>query len=529
MAVLVSTTEARGKIIKGRQLQEPDVDQMDMSLFREHEEGFPGGLFYEDTEGEAELQQMVPQWRQTGKSKGGSKGWKSKKKCKKSRRNLQTGKGGSKGCSSKGGGSPSYGGWGGQPSPWYGYPTPSQPVTAPTWPSSPSWPTSPTAPSSPITTPSMPVAVPVSVPVSPISSDWAGQPTDNTGSLADNDGPTGPTERDWDANDAVCTSIANSNNIQSGGPAIAFNDLSLDVDMDLRVRSKNNLNVPALLNTYSKFVRLYCLGCFDEADTELGTLTRRRLLTEPLFQATMNSWFEDGTTCVGEDPKTCDYFNSIWVYYQNNGNDEPDEAEVKERVREALSVIAQALEGHPDVDDVAVDSVAVSQAVGDNNGAGSTTSAGTIVGATAGALAALLLLLFLAKRNKDSDEVSHLKFVEDDETFVNEFEGKSGDSDSDSQNRRVHVVGESDSVMSGWTGYSVDEDSICSDADRSGKLGHQMGDVHICSSATCETCERRRQMGVTFIKTTAPPMPERTPSIPRDATREYVAEDVVAL
>jgi hypothetical protein len=242
---------------------------------------------------------------------------------------------------------------------------------------------------------------------------------------------------------------------------------------------------------------------------------------------------EDGNTCVGTSPKTCDYFNSIWVYYQNNGNGAPNEAEIKQRVREALSVIAQAMEGHPDVDDVAVDTVAVSAARdGSNNGDGSTTSAGTIVGATAGGLAALLLLLFLAKRKRDSsDEVSHLKFVEDDETFVNEFEGKAGtDSDSDAENRRAHVIGESDSVMSGWTGYSVDEDSICSsDADRSGKLGHQMGDVHMCSSATCETCEKRRQLGVTFIKTSAPPMPDRPPSVPRNATREYVAEDVVAL
>lgn len=188
------------------------------------------------------------------------------------------------------------------------------------------------------------------------------------------------------------------------------------------------------------------------------------------------------------------------------------------------------MEQHPDVDDVAIDTVAVAQARDDGSGDGTATSAGTIVGATAGALALLLLLMFLAKRNKDSDEVSHLKFVDDDETYVNEFEGKGGDSDTDSQgNRRVHVVGESDSVMSGWTGYSVDEDSIASGGDDSGKLGHHLGDVHICSSATCELCEKRRQMGVTFIKTSAPPMPERSPSIPRDATREYVAEDVVAL
>ena len=189
------------------------------------------------------------------------------------------------------------------------------------------------------------------------------------------------------------------------------------------------------------------------------------------------------------------------------------------------------MEQHPDIDDVAVDTVAVSAARGDGSGSDDNVGAGTIVGATAGGLAALLLLLFLAKRKRDgSDEVSHLKFVDDDETYVNEFEGKPGDSDSDASNRRVHVVGESDSVMSGWTGYSVDEDSLSEgDGDRSGKLGHHMGDVHMCSSATCEICEKRRQMGVTFVKTSSPPMPERPPLVPRNATREYVAEDVVAL
>jgi hypothetical protein len=172
--------------------------------------------------------------------------------------------------------------------------------------------------------------------------------------------------------------------------------------------------------------------------------------------------------------------------------------------------------------------VSVAKAVDGSNAAGSENNAGKIIGATAGALAFLLFIMFLAKRNRNDDEVSHLKFVNDDvnddETFVQEFESKA----RDERDRRAHVVGESDSVVSGWTGYSMD-DEYSQHSDRSGRLGHTKGDVHMCSSATCEVCERKRQMGVTFVKTTTPPTPSRPESLPSDASREYVAEDVVAL
>lgn len=186
-------------------------------------------------------------------------------------------------------------------------------------------------------------------------------------------------------------------------------------------------------------------------------------------------------------------------------------------------MIAQELEANPDIDDVKVDKVSVAKAVDGSNAGDEDDDAGMIIGATAGALALLLLLMFLAKRNRKDDEVSHLKFVNDDETFVQEFESKTGN-----DGRRVHVIGETDSVMSGWTGYSMD-DEYSQDSDRSGRLGHTKGDVHMCSSATCEVCERKRQMGVTFVKTATPPAPSRPESLPSDASREYVAEDVVAL
>ena len=157
----------------------------------------------------------------------------------------------------------------------------------------------------------------------------------------------------------------------------------------------------------------------------------------------------------------------------------------------------------------------------DGNSDADDDNAGTIVGAAAGALAVLLLVVFLAKRNRDDDEVSHLKF-EDDDTYVNEF-------DSPGKDRRAHVVGETDSVMSGWTGYSID-DEYSEASDDSGKLGHRKGDVHMCSSATCEVCERRRQQGVVFVKTNSiASAPSRPSSVPSDASREYVAEDVVML
>jgi len=500
-----------------RRRLEPDVDEMDLSLFREHEEGFPGGLFYEDTEEEAKFQQMMPQWRQAGKAKKkGDKSWKSKKSCKKA---SGTGSTGGKGKSKKNcNDAPSF-------SPGPAPTSPSSPTfVTPTSPSSPTFvtPTAPTVSTPTVSTPT--VSTPSVILLPPTGLGAVSSPTATS--------PSDPIRYDWDADSDICEAIATDSDLKKGGPATAFNDLSKKVDTNLMVRSKNGLKVPDLLDKYTRFVRLYTLGCFESADAELENIsTRRRLITEPLFQAKMKKWSEDKKSCKGKDPKTCEYTNTVSVFYQNNGNTNPDEDQIKQRVRDALSEIAQALEQNPDVDDVEVDGIGVAQAVGQNTNDGNTSNAGTIVGATAAGLALLLFLLLWAKRNKDSDEVSHLKFVEDDDTFVNEIEGKNGglDSDSDTEGRRVHVVGESDSVMSGWTGYSVDDDSVCPEADQSGKLGHTMGDVHMCSSATCEICERRRQMGVTFVKTSAPPMPERPPSVPSNATRDYVAEDVVAL
>jgi hypothetical protein len=216
---------------------------MDLSLFREHEEGFPGDLFYEDTEGEVKLQQMVPQWRQAGKASEGGKGGgfslKSKKSCKE---NKGKGKGSTKSPSS-----------------------------------------SDKENCSDAPAPAMAPALGVGSPPSGGGSPSGGLPTVSTGSAGDG-------AASFDASDANCALVAASSDLTSGGPSTSLLDLNLDVDTLLRIKSKNNIDVTALLDKYTKYVRLYVLGCFDEAVTELNSIVQRRLMTEPLFQATMDDW-----------------------------------------------------------------------------------------------------------------------------------------------------------------------------------------------------------------------------------------------
>ena len=151
-----------------------------------------------------------------------------------------------------------------------------------------------------------------------------------------------------------------------------------------------------------------------------------------------------------------------------------------------------------------------------------------IIGAAAGLLTLLLLIVLLARRRRSSsDEVSHLKLDDEgDETFIREFDSTTDDSPYKS--RRAHVVGEEDSIFSGWTGYTKGGGSD-DGSRREGfepHLGRAHGDVHVCSSATCEVCERRRQQGLQFIPTGAPPRPQ---TLPIDAEREYFADDTVDL
>lgn len=158
----------------------------------------------------------------------------------------------------------------------------------------------------------------------------------------------------------------------------------------------------------------------------------------------------------------------------------------------------------------------------------------TVIGAAAGGLAMVLLLLLLVRRNNGDEEISHMKLDDEggEDTFIREFEtndskSRGSDSDDQSYNRRTeHIVGEADSIFSGWTGYTPKkEGEIRRDNLRAGMNAHERGDVHKCSSATCEVCERRRQQGIKFIATGSPVRPQ----IPSDASREYMADDTVEL
>jgi hypothetical protein len=164
--------------------------------------------------------------------------------------------------------------------------------------------------------------------------------------------------------------------------------------------------------------------------------------------------------------------------------------------------------------------------VDENNSVDSSTRAGPYIGAAAGTLALLLLILFLVRRNQnDDDESRHLKLPDDgDDTFVKEFGSDS--TPRDYEGRDVHVVGEEDSIFSHWTGYTGRRDGV--EMEYNDRLGHVSTDVHQCASATCEVCERRRQQGVCFIATGGN-VPTRTPSLPSDASRCYVADDTVEL
>lgn len=161
-----------------------------------------------------------------------------------------------------------------------------------------------------------------------------------------------------------------------------------------------------------------------------------------------------------------------------------------------------------------------------------TIAAGTIIGIVAAGLAFILLLVLLIRRRQEGDEPSHYKLDDDENeaTFIREFQTDPSSDGSPYRNRNVHVVGEGDSIISGWTGFTKQGHAIevDDDANNPGKLGHAHGDVHLCSSATCEVCELKRRNGVQFQPTGTPP-PQTSTHLPSDASREYISEDTVEL
>ena len=175
---------------------------------------------------------------------------------------------------------------------------------------------------------------------------------------------------------------------------------------------------------------------------------------------------------------------------------------------------------------------------GDGNGGGgdsnaieemelsqSKSKAGPYIGAAAGTLAFILLLILLVRRRRnraDEEMSSHLKLDDDDDDTFFQDVGSEGSPNPEYLGREAHVVGEADSIYSHWTGYT---------GKKAGDVNADKGtttDVHHCSSATCEICERRRQMGVDFVsaRTASLTFP---PTLPSDASRDYILEDTVEL
>lgn len=120
----------------------------------------------------------------------------------------------------------------------------------------------------------------------------------------------------------------------------------------------------------------------------------------------------------------------------------------------------------------------------------------------------LLAILFLRKKHRDN--VARTKSDQKDSLL---------DTDTDEEtNKPPLYVNESSDESTVTDGGSYFEDSILA-------KNQSTMDVHVCQSSLCEACDRNSG-GISFIKTGAPPSPER---LPTNATRDYSESDTVSL
>ena len=172
----------------------------------------------------------------------------------------------------------------------------------------------------------------------------------------------------------------------------------------------------------------------------------------------------------------------------------------------------------------------------------------------AGALVIVLFaLLFTRQRRRATPyHLRHHKMVddgfgdadafgEDDSTYLQDtnslhahhlgrggLDAEGGPSPDDT--RMAHVVGENDSVVSGWSrSHFSSENQHDAAAYGFGGLGLVAGtNVHKCSSATCDVCEAQRQSGLQFVPTAMPS--HSFENLPADLNdRKYLAEDTIQL
>jgi len=337
-------------------------------------------------------------------------------------------------------------------------------------------------------------------------------------------------------------------------------DIDDDQDFDLEDVSKH------LDKIVNPPVVLAVAGCANEAqeiateyyyDHEESNSRKTQVIESESKLAVMRQWicvYSDGSaenSCVGDE---CSVSCKTSINYMGNLEYKDIEPIIAQSLTDYFSMIDDVSTWYePQVIDYTIEEGSTDS---NNNGIAkatdvteieqqkSSTKAGPFIGAAAGLLALLLLLLlFVRRRNRyDDDEVSHLKLDDDDDddTFVKEF-GLGGDGGSDDnsiprneyQSRDIHIVGEDDSVISHWTGYTGRDHPSNGNYEmeyiKNGPLNGIATDVHQCASATCEICAKNRQAGLSFVSAGVNGESTRSRSLPSDASREYPVEDTVEL
>jgi hypothetical protein len=170
---------------------------------------------------------------------------------------------------------------------------------------------------------------------------------------------------------------------------------------------------------------------------------------------------------------------------------------------------------------------AQAQQISDDEGIG---PGGFIAVAGGGLLIVLFSLLFVRQRRNDEYPLKHhqLEDMGDDDTYLNDIDGRSNPS---SPGDRAFIVGDEDTIMSGWSYTKNGGDDSVLQMERPPNVYDGLGglygsqNVHKCSSATCDICEHQRQSGLQFIPSG---MPSHT-SLPVDLSRDYLSSDTVDL
>jgi hypothetical protein len=194
----------------------------------------------------------------------------------------------------------------------------------------------------------------------------------------------------------------------------------------------------------------------------------------------------------------------------------------------------------------------------DSDGSKDRVNTEVVIGSVAAGLAMFLLTLLCVvffQRQPSGMTMSHSRLEdeteeEESQTFKRHVEKSGRGVQRDANPRyeyetRVIPLESSDlrsevSQLEIWSPYSIGDDTAMTEEDRLESpdtndifwVNHPRDRTHQCSAATCEICERRRQMGVLAeeyesMRIRPPPSPELAPSY--DPNRWFISEDTVEL